>query len=164
MNKSKSTLDGRSVFCLVMIVLILLTVCFIFFNSSKPPEESMEDSNTVLELLRNIIDPKGQMTDDELSFIIRKTAHFVEYAALGFECLLLAYAVDRGIRLHGVIYSAGGCLLTADIDEFIQSFNGRGSMVADVLLDFTGALTGIAVGCIAAVIATEIIAKKKTQK
>ena len=164
MDKSSARLNGHSVFCIVMIALIILTLCFIFSNSMKIPEESMEDSNKLVELLRGLIDPNGKLTDDELSFIIRKTAHFVEYAALGFECILLAWAVDKSIRLHGVIYSAGGCLLAADIDEYIQSFNGRGSMVADVLLDFTGALTGIAAGCIVAVIAMNTIAKRQAKK
>ena len=33
--------------------------------------------------------------------------------------------------------------LAAAIDETIQIFTGRGAQIKDVLLDFTGALTGI---------------------
>ena len=129
-----------------LILGIVLTLGFIFGNSLKGPAESMEQSNTVVEIIRPIIDPHGKMSDDEISHLVRKSGHFIEYMILGGECALLAYYVKRRLTLAGAVCAAGGCLLSADIDEYIQSFTGRGSMVSDVLLDFLGAVTGIAIG------------------
>ena len=131
---------------IVLILAIVLTMAFIFGNSMKGPEESSQQSDKVVEIVRPIIDPNQQMTHDEISFVVRKSAHFIEYLMLGIECALLAFHISRRLTLAGALYSAGGCLLSADIDEYIQSFTGRGSAVSDVLLDFSGAIAGITVG------------------
>ena len=131
---------------IVLVILMVATLCFIFGNSLKGPEASLEQSNKAGEILRPIIDPDKSMGEEEYSFLIRKSGHFLEYAALGFECALLVFLVCGRISLCGVSLAAGGCLLTADVDEFIQSFTERGSKVADVLLDFGGAVSGIALG------------------
>ena len=131
-----------------LILSIVLTLGFIFGNSEKSPEESTEQSDTVVEIVRPIIDPKEEMSDDEISHLVRKSGHFIEYLILGVECALLAYHISKRLTLSGAVCSAGGCLLAADIDEYIQSFTGRGSMVADVLLDFCGAVSGIAIGTV----------------
>lgn len=155
--------EKKHIVCSALILLIVLTVCFIFGNSLKSPAESMEQSGRVLELLRPILSPNGEISDEELSFFIRKTAHFVEYALLGAECAVLAFVINGKMTLAGVLYSAGGCLLTADIDEYIQSFTGRGSMVSDVLLDFSGAVTGILLSFAAAyaIMKTAVSRRKK---
>lgn len=146
----------------MLILLIALTLCFIFGNSLRSREESAEDSGRIVELLKPIFDPDGDLTYDEFHKIVRKTAHFVEFAALGLECALLSFFVSKKLRLCGVLYSAGGCLLAADIDEYIQSFVGRGSMVSDVMLDFCGAIFGIAVGVAAVYISMKIRDKKSS--
>ena len=129
-----------------LILVIVLTLGFIFGNSLKGPVESKEQSDAVVEVVKPIIDPHGKMSDDESSLLVRKTGHFIEYMLLGVECALLAYYAKRRPTLAGAVCAAGGCLLSADIDEYIQSFTGRGSAVSDVLLDFLGAITGIAIG------------------
>ena len=140
----RSDTKKRSV--IIILALIALTLCFIFGNSLKGPEESKEQSDNVGEALRPIIDPNENLTEDEYSFLVRKSGHFVEYMILGVECSVLAFVLCEKLTLPGVLYSAFGCLFAADIDELIQSFTERGSKVSDVLLDFGGAVTGIAVG------------------
>ena len=153
--------DTKKWTIVVLSVLIVLTVCVIFGNSLKGPEESKEQSDAVIEVVRPIIDPDKELTDEEFSFLVRKSGHFVEYLILGVECSLLAFALCGRLTLSGALYSAFGCLFIADIDEFIQSFTERGSKVADVLLDFGGAVTGIAVGFAVAYAARYIYRKKK---
>ena len=129
-----------------LILAIVVTLTIIFGFSFKGPEESKEQSDGVVEVVKPIIDPKDQMSDEEISFVVRKSAHFIEFFALGAECALLAFFISRKITLSGVVCPALFCLTSANADEFIQSFTDRGSAVADVLLDFCGALTGIALG------------------
>ena len=136
----------KKVWVSVLSVLIVITLCFIFGNSLKGPDESMKQSDAVGDVLRPIIDPDEKLTDEEFSFFVRKSGHFVEYAILGFESALLAFVLGGGLTLLGATCPAFGCLLMANVDEFIQSFTDRGSKVADVFIDFGGAVTGIVVG------------------
>lgn len=154
-------LEFRKAACITLVLLIVLTLCFIFGNSLVSRDDSAEQSGRIVRLLKPILDPEDRLTYDEFHKIVRKTAHFVEYAALGFECTLLAFFVNVKLRLCGALYSAGGCLLAADIDEFIQSLVDRGSAVADVLLDFSGSVFGIAIGCAAVYVAIKIKNKRE---
>ncbi len=66
--------------------------------------------------------------------VIRKCAHFFEYALLG----LLGVWCDRK-QEHMILI----CFLAACIDETIQLFvNGRSGQISDVLLDFMGVFFG----------------------
>ena len=78
---------------IVLSILIVLTLCFIFGNSLKGPAESLEQSNSVGDVIRPIIDPDENLTDEEFSFFVRKSGHFVEYAVLGIECAILAFVL-----------------------------------------------------------------------
>ena len=155
-------LEFRRAACITVTLLIVLTLCFIFGNSLLSRDDSAEQSGRIVKLLKPILDPNDRLTYDEFHKIVRKTAHFVEYAALGFECALLAFFVNSKLRSCGAIYSAGGCLLAADIDEYIQLLVDRGSAVSDVLLDFCGAVFGIAVSFTVVYIILKIKDKKRS--
>ena len=146
------------------ILAILLTVGFIFGNSMKGPEESAEQSDEVVEIVRPVIDPNQQMSKEDMSFLVRKSGHFIEYTMLGIECAAFACYIFRKITLTGMACSALGCLLTANIDEYIQFFTERGSQVADVLLDFGGSLFGMAVGCAIYYLAVLMTVRIKSKK
>ena len=135
---------------------------FIFGNSIKKSEESKNQSDKVVEIVRPIIDPDHLMSDDQISHVVRKSAHFVEFFALGALCALLAYHIRYRLTLSGAACSALWCLLSANIDEYIQSLNDRGSLVSDVLLDFSGAISGIIIGSVLAFVIK--IAVKKIKK
>lgn len=75
-------------------------------------------------------------------YFVRKAAHFCEFGLLGCELMLLL-GLGSGVRLQSLSNAAFAALLTAVTDETIQIFSERGSQVQDVVLDFSGALTGI---------------------
>lgn len=124
-------------------MLSLAILCFIFSQSILSREDSGALSGRILALLKPLLDPQNRIDEDLLHLIIRKTAHFTEFAALGL-CVTgatSAYGVIRKRR-----YVALPLLITlvcAVCDEFLQYFTGRGSMVTDVVLDFAGALFGM---------------------
>lgn len=109
-------------------------------------QESHAQSDRFVDLLRPIIDPHGKMTYEQVSSIVRKAAHFAEFAALGSEIAVLCFALSFGFKLRDAIYAAAGALLIANIDEYLQIYSARGSSVSDVFIDLGGAITGIAVG------------------
>ena len=125
---------------IVLCLLILFTIGFIWGNSMLGSKASSNVSNSVLGALDPIIRRFGIVSKDDLW--LRKLAHFTEFAALGAELLFLA-AVRRRLGLQAASNSAFAALLAALTDETIQLISGRNSQVLDVLLDFSGALTGI---------------------
>ena len=125
----------------VLLVIILLTIGFIWSNSLQSIPESQAESQSVLEIIEPILEAfvgEGNVTEN----LVRKLAHFAEFALLGVELVLLLAATHK-ISLQNVINCMFASLLVAVIDETIQVYSQRGSQVTDVILDFTGALIGI---------------------
>ena len=127
-------------------VLTALLLCFIWGQSVLPHDLSAGESSRLMAILKPLLDPRGRIDDGVFHHYLRKTAHFSEYAALGF-CMSgflgnLTWS-KRGLR---VPVTVAACVLAAMIDECIQLFSfERGPQVTDVLLDSVGALFGIAV-------------------
>ena len=74
-----------------------------------------------------------------LTHIVRKAAHFSEYALMGF----LWYLLLRKKRMN-ILLSVSATMLYAASDEFHQTFvNGRSGQLSDVILDTCGGCFGI---------------------
>ena len=116
-------------------MMLIVTLCFIWGNSLLSRSESAAISQGLTAWLRSIGIP---VTDH----FVRKLAHFCEFGLLGCELTLLFWLKSR-LRLRELCLSALAAFLAASIDETIQIFSSRGAQIKDVLLDFTGALTGI---------------------
>ena len=77
----------------------------------------------------------------ERSYLVRKTAHFLEFAFLGMLMGLLLSRQDGRGRFW---WPEVMCLCVAAIDETIQLFvAGRSAMIADVVLDLAGGTVGV---------------------
>jgi VanZ family protein len=77
-----------------------------------------------------------------LNYVVRKSAHFTEYAILG-AFLFRAFRADASMRwrLRWAVYSFVAAASWALLDEFHQTLTRtRGGSVWDALLDSTGAL------------------------
>ena len=76
--------------------------------------------------------------------VVRKLAHFCEFAALGFFTQHL-WAVRHRVNLHYVLHGLFFGLLCAVTDEMLQTLSDRSAQVSDVVLDFSGVVCGSAV-------------------
>ncbi len=126
MNKLKTK---QIIFAVLSIFCMILIFCF----SSDNAEESSEKSNFFVELLEKLpIDIR-----DNLSYIVRKTAHFTIYAVLGF--LVSGIFIPRKN-----FYTISICFLYACTDEIHQYFvAGRACRFQDVIIDTSGSIFGI---------------------
>ena len=120
---------------LLLRLVLIATLCFIWSNSMVGKEGSASLSRTVTAWLNGIGIPVTE-------HFVRKSAHFCEFGLLGCELMLLFW-LRSGVRFQNLCNAAFAALLSAVTDETIQIFSGRGSQVLDVVLDFSGALTGI---------------------
>ena len=129
----------------VLCVLIAAVMLFIWCNSLASIEESAELSSGMLSYFLKAISPDISDADFELFHgIFRKCAHFTEFFVLGTLLTALKATVSGKMFDSLLFMPLFVSLLVADIDEFIQLFVGRGSQVRDVMIDFSGAVTGIA--------------------
>lgn len=134
----------RKITITVLIITAALTAAFIFSNSLTPGEESNAASRSLSGLILKLIDPGGKIDRDFFHKIIRKTAHFCEFALLGAELGALAAAIKGRITGAIIFMPLFFTLSTAVADEFLQTFMTRTSSVTDVLIDFAGGAAGIA--------------------
>ncbi len=140
--------DGKlKKYSTIFLVLLLgLTLAFIFSNSMESAVESQKKSETVLErvwILLEFVVGKGNVTDH----LVRKLAHFTEFFVLGLELSALSflhYSLKRSIYFSLSLPLFCG-LLAALTDETIQIWYARGSQVLDVWLDFAGICVGVGI-------------------
>ena len=84
----------------------------------------------------------SEFSYEQLSYMIRKSAHFFEYAVLAILIGSLLHSY-RYTWMNRIIYALFMVLLCAILDEYFQSFvDGRNSSVKDILIDFSGAIVG----------------------
>lgn len=139
---SKSKIYKHSFFSIIMLVITGLYIIFIWWHSTLTAEESTVESTNVLLFVVNLLKGLG-FTPELTDHIVRKSAHFCEFALLGLLTLWSAYLNNKKI-IRNLMPIGFVCLATAVIDELVQiGSKGRSAEVTDVALDFCGAVTGV---------------------
>ena len=127
---------------IVLVLLLVLTLAFIWGNSLLPRTESQEISRGLLAELCAALEHVGLHLDPQNDHWLRKLAHFGEFGLLGAELCTLLF-LNRRARPQGFVNCAFAGLVVAVTDEALQLISNRGSQVQDVLLDFAGFVTGL---------------------
>lgn len=125
---------------IVLMILIGLNLAFIWGNSLMAGKQSSQMSGGVIAMLYRTFSflPEGEWFHS----LIRKIAHFSEFAALGLLCS--GFAVLEYERVPAGILGAG--LVSACIDETIQLYvPGRASSLLDVWIDTFGFAVGLVI-------------------
>ena len=135
---------------IVLIILTIAVMTVIFMLSADNADESNAKSdivsgsiiNAVLEFF-NLEGKRAEKFIDNCVMIVRKTAHFTEYAVLGFLILSVSesFFIRRKISVPTALITGA---LYAVSDEIHQSFvPGRSCQISDMLLDTAGVMAGI---------------------
>ncbi|MFD3155973.1 VanZ family protein [Haloimpatiens sp. FM7330] len=140
----------------IFVVITVIWMSFIFLNSSKDGNKSNSMSYKIAisikenfshETLNKIKvklekNTKYRFKNDlsVVNFVIRKFAHFSEYMILAILVYMFFSFIGFNSK-HRIVYVLFICLMYAVLDEFHQSFVlQRTSKVADILIDFSGAV------------------------
>jgi VanZ family protein len=129
----------------------VIIMAIIFYFSSKPAIISGESSLMISQTLLNAYEDITDLSYEELArqqvllgldHIVRKTAHFIEYAILAATWVMHFITWKKGFRI-----AVGLSILITSVyaatDEFHQIFvAGRSGQISDVLLDSCGAVVG----------------------
>ena len=133
----------------ILWLLVIAVAGAIFFFSSMDGPESMELSSGFTDWLMRRFHPDYDLLAPEKQeefyqlfvFIVRKTAHFTEFAALGAALMLLIH--EYTLR-RGPLWAWGIGTLYAGTDELHQLFKGtRTPALRDVAIDSAGVLFGV---------------------
>ena len=125
------------------ITLIVCNLVFIWGNSLLPSEISGAFSDWV----KNLLAPLFGWTEESSGGggLLRKLAHFTEFATLGV-CLRWLLGMMDTKRWRQMLIPLAVAFVTACIDETIQLFIPlRGPGVKDVIIDTAGATLGIVI-------------------
>lgn len=135
---------------IIAIILALLDMAFIYYNSAQDSTASSEMSQYVMNWLwsHNIY---------LSSYAVRKLAHFCEFALLGF---LLVFALGGHVLLAALVGVA-----YAGTDEFHQTFvDGRAGQILDVGIDGAGIIFGMTFAAILLIIGKLIVTRPGRQR
>ena len=130
----------------------MIMICLFSCDNAQ---ESSERSENLLSIIIAYI---GQFVSHNL---LRKIAHFCEFAALGF---FTAGGFRFTLKNAKFYYPLIACALYAVSDEIHQFFvPGRACRIFDVFIDSCGALFGIAVFLLFNLIVQKIMQRKMTK-
>lgn len=122
--------------------LLCVNLIFIWGNSLLPGSISGALSDWLKDLLAPLL---GQGPGGGGGGLLRKAAHFTEFACLGM-CLRWLFGMLQKKPLRQLLFPLVSAIIVASIDETIQIFvPDRGPGIKDVLLDTFGAIIGIAI-------------------
>ena len=144
----------------ILSALAVVAMCvFIFFMSAQPADDSTEVSMGVVDAIVRFfvpgydqMDPAAQYAAAKgLEHVVRKIAHFSEYALLGVLMANLMRRIQLLRRRNGgplvSTYTVAAWIfaaLYAASDEVHQLFvPGRAFMVSDIIIDWAGISVGI---------------------
>jgi VanZ family protein len=122
------------------VLLLIIMVAFIFYNSSLPAAQSNGASSLLASYVAGIAKMLHiSLPAGNLNYNIRKFAHLFEFFMLGI-ILCNTYSEFHVAKRTANGYIFFLSLAVAVADEYIQLFSaGRSSLVTDVVLDFGGA-------------------------
>ena len=121
-------------------LLVGLMLAFIWGNSLLTGTDSGNMSGGILQWLNSFLKLDLQRAE-MLHHLIRKAAHFTEFACLGG---LLAWRCSMDAQKHPFAFPALLSMAAGLVDETIQLFTpDRGPSLTDVWIDTSGAVTGI---------------------
>ena len=153
----------RKIAVAVIAVFIVLTLAFIWGNSVMTAARSSESSGAVYSTLKEVLDTVfGKDVVPLTHNFTRKLAHFSEFALLGAEFSLLFIAIKRE-SYKGYIHVLPYGLFVAAVDEGLQCISDRGPALTDVMIDFCGYITAVAVFFVIFLIRRRIKSKKSAE-
>lgn len=131
---------------ITLIVCIICTLSFTFYQSSLSKESSTEQSDKVGGILGEIF-PPDTPTGEFVQENVREIAHYTEFFFLGlfvslYVCLFLpGVRAEMPSRIKFALLSLVISPIIPLVDETIQIFSDRGPEIADVWLDIFGYLS-----------------------
>ena len=145
-------LKKRRAAALIFIVGTVLLTAFIWLHSLMPATISAQESGNVLSVAEMLLRALN---------LNRKAAHFSEFLALGVM-VTSSFKLYYGSIKKYVFHILFTLLMIPVADESLQYLSpGRSAQVSDILLDFSGCITGMLLTCAAALLIHKVRTERK---
>lgn len=138
-------MNKRIIIRIITGILMIGIMILIFSFSMQNGEESQGVSGRIVGLIQEkLLKPIGiEILDDDLSFVVRKLAHFSIYTALGMSTIGLLLTFKQLEQKKPYLFAILIGSMYAISDEIHQLFSdGRSGQVTDVILDSCGVIVG----------------------
>lgn len=154
MQQERNKIIAIQTFCWF---LVAICMGIIFYFSSKTSTESSSQSGQFVSLFQKILG-NNAITD----FIVRKSAHCLEFAGLSFLLNIALFVQTNKIKpLFSILFTS----LYAVTDEIHQIFvSGRSCQIKDWGIDTMGAIIGTLIFLTIYFIIVKIIKHKKSKQ
>ncbi len=145
---------------LISLFLVIAIMVTIFLFSSQSAQDSSKLSGEIVDIVIKVVYPnyndlsfeQQQQIKEKVTLIVRKLAHFTEFAVLGFFLMLHLLSYKPYIKFLNIKLFIRGCIsfaigvLYAFSDEIHQIFvMDRYASIYDVMIDSSGVLFGIVI-------------------
>ncbi len=159
------TLKKPPVAITVWAIICVLIVAFIFSNSFKTVEQSKKISNDIsnTEVVEKVLPKNTFDMPWKYSYYIRKSAHVIEFSALGIAVSGLIISIKKKFAHYNIFMGLFFLLFVSFIDEYIQTFTDRGPLVTDIMIDFVSSVSLFTV-VLLSFLAISAIKRKKLNK
>lgn len=125
------------------VVALVVWVAFVWGHSLASGDVSGAESGLFVGLLRPLFAALGVTDPDLMSFVVRKCAHFTEYAILGVIVVGNVRSSWAAVGPRSLLFVLVGVAVPF-VDESIQLLvPGRAGMLRDVLIDLSGLACGL---------------------
>lgn len=147
----KAWIEKHSILLSLLLVIAVMVMIYCFSAQTGEQSGAMSGRLTTWVVKLFVPDFENMTAENQESlrstvgFLIRKTAHFLEYALLGFSLMLHIAQIEKKITVRlPWLWAWGIGTLYAASDEFHQGFvAGRGPSVRDVMIDSSGVIVGV---------------------
>ena len=119
--------------------LVFINIAFIWYNGLQDAEASSQASRVIVEVTEDVLTAIDvEVSQDELTQVIRSLAHVIQYLSLGIFSTLWMLSMKKSF---GYLYLSGLVMIS---DEWLQTFApGRAFEWSDIGLDMLGFSLGI---------------------
>ncbi len=172
MSEKKRENTIRFVLKILLPIACVAWIAFIFSNSLKTGAQSSAQSSTavaVVQKVAQVVAPSSKIATatgedyDILHAVVRKLAHFTEFAGLGALLCWCYFAYTS--RYKWAWLPAVGVLLVPVIDELLQTLtNARACSVVDMCIDAGGGAVGLLLAWVVVLIIWKIWGKSKSNE
>lgn len=169
MNEKKQTNRIRFALKILLPIACVAWIAFIFSNSLQTGTQSSEQSATVVEIVQQVaqaIAPSSPIATatgeayDKLHTVVRKIAHFTEFAGLG---ALLCWCYFAYTNVYKRVWIPILCGFAVPVvDEFLQTLtSARACSAVDMCIDASGCLFGQLVAWVVVLVIWKLCKRRK---
>ena len=151
---NRGKMKKKFIFVILALILWILSFILIYQFTSETGEESNQLSQSVAHAIENVIadhfyvNHNDEFWSETLNLLIRKFAHFIEFAFTGVTSGVFFLLLLRNKWLS-VSISFAVCSMMVLVDEYHQKFvAGRSPQLFEVKIDIVGFVFGILVACL----------------